>query len=232
MRMSIVAGVLAMTAVAGCGTSLGRPEGVARRVAASATPAASPSPRPFDRQATAARLKKVLMPAGALVPVGGASAIDKEEFDADYLTSDYCGVGITSIGNSRVMHRRVWENDEMWVANLVHGFGGITGAAIVDASRRNAQTCQTYEFTYSDGLYKYKLLDVVELGQVPGTDDAYGRCKENTGPQGDSWFTCTAHLSRGDLLTEVVVATGGNVANNKAKLLQIVPIAVASLVAA
>jgi hypothetical protein len=37
-----------------------------------------------------ARVKKAMMAAGALIPVGGPTNIDEEKLDTGYTTSEYC----------------------------------------------------------------------------------------------------------------------------------------------
>jgi hypothetical protein len=230
MRTSIVVGMLVVTLVGGCGTVGGAPESVARGLGPSLSP--TPSAPPFDREALANRVKKAMMPAGALIAAGGPTNIEAEAFDTSDKTSEHCNLIVLGVGTyTHVSHRRKWANRAMTVYQNGHGYGNMTGAAAVDATRRNAQNCQSYEYRYSDGIVKFDLLGVVELGQVPGADGSFALCEKHTYEKYPVAFGCVAYLSRGSLLSVLTVFSGETAASSQAKLLQIVPIAAAALAA-
>jgi hypothetical protein len=129
-------------------------------------------------------------------------------------------------------HLRSWTSSSIAVYHTAHGYNDITGKDAVDATRRNAGNCTTYEVRYSDGPVKFELLDVVDLGTIPGIDGSYGRCHKQTSATDPSAIACEAHLGRGKLLSNILVFSGGTVASASAKLLQIVPIVAAALAAA
>jgi hypothetical protein len=231
MRTTIFAGLFVLALTSGCGTVLDQPDAVARRASAAPSATASSAP-PFDREALSARVKKVLMAPGAMVSVGVVGR-PEDELDATYTTSEYCNLRVLGEGTySHVAHLRSWGSSSVTVYQTAHGYDGLTAKDAVDATRRNAQNCTTYEVRYSDGRVKFELLDEVDLGTVAGVDGAYARCHKRTSDTGQSSIACEAHLGRGKLLSDILVYSGGTVASASAKLRQIVPIAAAVLAAA
>jgi len=232
MRTTILAGLLVLALAGGCGTALDRPDALARRAAATPSAQASSAP-PFNRAALAERAKSVLMAPDAMVNVG-VVVKPEDRLEAGYWTSDYCNLRVIGEGdyNIHVSHGRNWLSPGITVYNTAHGYANITGAAAVDATRRNAQNCATYDGRYYNGTVKYELLDVVDLGAVAGVEDSYGRCERRTFDNSPPVFACVAYLGRGQLLSNIVVYFGSSAASALAKLRQIVPIAAAALAAA
>jgi hypothetical protein len=231
MRTTIIGGLLVLALAGGCGTVVDRPDAVARGASAAPSAPASSAP-PFDREALSARVKKALMAPAAMVSVGVVGR-PEDELDANYTTSEYCNLRVIGEGTySHVAHLRSWSSSSATVYQTAHGYNGLTGKDAVDATRRNAQNCTTYEVRYSDGRVKFELLNEVDLGTVAGADAAYGRCYKRTPDTGSASIACEAHFSRGDLLSNILVYSGGTAASASAKLRQIVPIAAAALAAA
>jgi hypothetical protein len=231
MRTTIFAGLFVLALAGGCGTALDRPDAVARRVSATPSAPASSAPQ-FDRQAFSERVKKVLMAPGAMVNVGVVGK-PEDELDSGYTTSEYCNLRVLGEGvYNHVAHLRHWSASSIGVYHTAHGYNDITGKDAVDATRRNAGNCTTYEIRYSDGPVKFELLDVVDLGTITGVDGSYGRCYKRTDGTDPPAIGCEAHLGRGNLLSNILVYSGGTVASASAKLRQIVPIAAAALAAA
>jgi hypothetical protein len=231
MRTTIFAGLFVLALAAGCGTTLDRPDAVARGTTAAPSAQASSGP-PFDRGALSERVKKALMAPGAMVNVGVAVK-PEDELDAGYTTSEYCNLRVLGEGvYNHVAHLRSWGSSSITVYHTAHGYHDITGKDAADATRRNAQNCTTYEIRYSDGPAKFELLDEVDLGTVAGVESAYARCFKRTSGTDQPSIGCEAHLGRGKLLSNILVYSGGTVASASAKLRQIVPIAAAALAAA
>jgi hypothetical protein len=230
MRTTIFAGLVLLALAGGCGTPLDRPDAVARRTTTAPSAPASSGP-PFDREALSERAKKTLMAPGAMVNVGVAVK-PEDEMDVKVRTSDYCNLHVINEGvSTHVAHLRSWRARSITVVAVGHGYDATTGKDAVDATRRNAQNCTTYEVRYSDGTGRFELLDVVDLGTVAGVDDAYARCDKRTFDPAPPVIACSAFLGRGKLLSSVTVYYGGTVASASAKLREIVPIAAAALAA-
>ncbi len=235
MRGSVVPVVLVLVLVGGCGVVAGDGGGVARgALAASGVPSAGSTGAAFDRNAASHRVKAALIGQRSLVTVGGP-AVAMDEDDVGYRTSHYCNLDVVGVsGLSHIAHGRKWDVRGFFVYQTVHGYGNITGAAAVAATSRNAQQCQSYELRYTQGADRVEILDVVDLGQVPGVEAAYGRCVRFVRLPPDNrppFFSRDAFLARSNLLSNVSVSFGSTVATSKAKLVQIVPIAAEALAA-
>lgn len=230
MRTTILAALAVLAFAAGCGTVLDQPETVARRATAEPGASASSAP-PFDRDAASARVKKILMASGAMVNVGVVGK-PVDELDTTYTTSEYCNLRVLGEGTyNHISHLREWSSPGITVYQNAHGYSGLTGRDAVEATRRNAQNCTTYEVRSADGRITFELLDQVELGTVAGVEASYGRCYRRSSPTETPTIACEAHLGRGTLLSNILVYHGGTVASASAKLRQIVPIAAAALAA-
>jgi hypothetical protein len=169
----------------------------------------------------------------ALVKVGGPNRTE-DTFDEDYQSSDYCHRTVADEGRTgHVAHRRLWRANGFIAINVAHGYHLKLGKQAVDEARRNSALCRTYETSYSDGTkIKYDLLDAVDLGVVPGTDDHFAICDKRTYGSGSKNVACLAYLGRNHFLTLVMVFVSADVAAARTKLTQVVPIAAATLVAA
>ncbi|GAA1035899.1 hypothetical protein GCM10009557_45180 [Virgisporangium ochraceum] len=230
MRTRILTGLFVLAFTAGCGTILDQPDTVARPASVEPSAPASSAP-PFDRDTASARVKKILMAPGAMVNVGVVGK-PEDELDTTYTTSEYCNLRVLGEGTyNHIAHLREWSSPGITVYQTAHGYGTLTGRDAVEATRRNAQNCTTYEIRSADGRIKIELLDQLDLGTVAGVEASYGRCYRRSSPTETPTIACEAHLGRGTLLSNILVYSGGTVASASAKLRQIVPIAAAALAA-
>jgi hypothetical protein len=227
-RTAIVVGLFAAMLTSGCGNVLDEPGAVARPVA----PNAAASAPPYDRDAQSARVKKALIETGAMASVGvGGEREDK--LDVSETTSQYCNLRVLGEGTySHVAHSRSWRSWSVAVYQTAHGYNTLTGKEAVDATRRNAHNCTTYEIRYSDGSrVRFDLLDEIDLGTIAGVDASYARCFKQTSDTDPPSIACEAYLGHDTLLTDILVYSGDTVASASATLRQIVPIAAAALAA-
>jgi len=240
MRLVVVAGVVAITVLAGCGIGSGGSDGFARRAARPSPTATRSTEPPFDREVLSAQTKRVLMAQADLLDVGGpTSALD--HLDEDYLTTHICGGYPSNEGRTgHVTHERVWTTSAFTVVNVAHGYHLKTGAEGVKEAREGLQRCTSYKDQYFmsytdarlefDEWVQYDLLGVVEFATPAGVEDSVGRCMKETYPAtGTQRVVCLAYLGRKNLLSIVFVIAGLDEATARAKLLQIIPKAASAL---
>ncbi|GIJ43881.1 hypothetical protein Val02_07670 [Virgisporangium aliadipatigenens] len=235
MRASIVVTAVGLALLAGCGTPDGDTVSVARRAgpAASASgAAASPAPT-LDRAALVTRSRAAMVKPDAYKGFGVPATVEKQQYDNDEATSQICGLSV--IGESNLTHVSnfiSWDGPDIYVLHFTHGYTKLTGKEVVEAVRRNASNCTTWTERYTDGDIKYTFLETYDLGGVvAGADASYARCDNLKFVSGDDTIYCDAFIAKGPLLTRLSV-TFGSVQETKAKLNQMLPTAVAALVAA
>lgn len=231
MRITAVLVVVAVLGLgAGCDSAVDDPGVGARPM--SAAPSGSGSSASFDREGLSARARKALIAPDALARVSVA-AKPEDRFDGEFATSDYCRKSVPGEdAGSHVAHQRAWRNSTLAVFNTTHGYGSISGKDAVEATRANAQNCQTYDGTIGTSKVKHELVSEVSLNDLPGIDASYARCELLTFENEKPRIGCVAYLARGALVSSVTVLYADLVYATQDKLVEIVPIAADALIAA
>jgi hypothetical protein len=231
VRVSIVATAVGLTLLAGCGAPERDSVAVARP-ARSAAPSASPAPT-VDRGALVARSRAAMVKPDGYRRFGAPATAETERYDHNEPTSSVCNM--TIIGENNVNHVAnyvAWKATGFYLIQLTHGYAALTGKDAVEKVRGNAGNCTTWTERFSDGNVEFTFLETFDLGGVvAGTDASYARCDRLKFATGNELVYCEAYVAKGPLLSDVSVSAG-SVQQTKAKLNQVLPTAVAALVAA